>query len=85
MSDLPEPKCRLGYTIEQVESILGPNADLDAFGAWMYGQTMAICEGYKYAPEEEAGYREVCGGEAHGVIIYPWDLARYIEGRPVVD
>ena len=88
-------KCRLGYTPDEVEAILGPDADLDVFSEWMYGQTMAICDGGPETtwiddPTAPGGMRLVEVGpplcsEAHGAVVYPWDLTRFIEGRPVVD
>lgn len=38
---LPEPDCELGYTEEQVKSIV---KDYDDFQDWFYGQTGGVCE-----------------------------------------
>lgn len=82
MVTLPDPECRLGYTFEQLEKILGGR--LDFFGHWMRGQTMAICDGRQYSHETQE-YTETCGGTAHGVIVYRYDLERYLLALPVVD
>lgn len=83
MSDLPEPECEGGYTYRQIVEILG--AWTDDFGDFMYGQTMMICEGQKYNHDTQE-YEEACGGVAHGMpIVYPWDLERYLDGRPIID
>lgn len=79
---LPEPECRLGYTHSQLKLILGDR--FHDFGHWMHGQTMAICEGKSYSHETKQ-YREACGGVSHGVVIYCWDLERYLAGLPVID
>jgi hypothetical protein len=82
VTQLPEPACRLGYTRQQVEEILGDR--LDKFTHWMRGQTMAGCEGYRY--NHDTKERETaCGGESHGGIAYPWDLERFLAGLPVID
>ena len=78
---LPNPECEWGYTEVQIEQICSVPED---FRKWMYGQTMALCEGRKYNYDTQE-YEESCGGVAHGMIVYPWDLVRYIECRPVVD
>ena len=65
-----KPECVLGYTVNQLEEILGDR--IDEFGQWMRGQTMALCEGQR-------------DGEAHGVAVYPWDLKRFLENRHIID
>ncbi len=66
-----DPECSGGYTATQIESILGNRTE--DFWEWMRGQTMMICNG------------ENCE-VAHGMpIVYPWDLERYLDGRPIVD
>jgi len=79
---IPEPDCTYGYTESQLEEILGN--DLDRFWRWMYGQTMCLCQGQSYNHETK-NYEEACGGIAHGPVVYPWDLARYLAGRTVAD
>jgi hypothetical protein len=75
---LPRPDCALGYTDAQVREILAANERaFPDFARWMWGQTMAICEG-------TTPYYTACA-EAHGTIIYRHDLERYLAGLPVID
>lgn len=77
-----EPECRMGYTYAQLREILGDR--LDEFGHWMRGQTMAICDGRKYNSDTN-GYEPACDSRAHGGIVYPWDLQRFLDGAPIID
>lgn len=79
---LPEPECRLGYTYDQLVDILGDR--IVEFSRWMRGQTMVICDGLKYNHDTRE-YEKACGGVVHGVVVYPWDLKRFLDGRPIVD
>jgi hypothetical protein len=54
---MPEPSCPHGYTRSDLEAILG--SDYDAFGRWMCGQTMMICEATTYHHDRKHG--EFCG------------------------
>lgn len=72
---VPSPDCEGGYTIEQVETIMGVRAD--EFRHWMRGQTMMLCEGRSYSHETKE-YYESCGGVAHGPVVYRWDLERFL-------
>ena len=74
---LPEPACEGGYTADQVEEIMG--AALPVFNRWMRGQTIMLCEGWSYNHETKH-YDEACGGVAHGPVVYPWDLKRFLDG-----
>jgi len=78
---MEKPRCELGYPIDQVEEILGDR--FEEFGKWVSGQTMAICDGYlfNYAADEYEPTH--CG--PHGQAIYPWDLQRFLDRRPVID
>lgn len=40
--ELPKPACTLGYTLEQVEEIVG-EARIKEFERWIRGQTFAVC------------------------------------------
>lgn len=92
---LPDPECRYGYPATQVDEILAFGPRQQAFWDWMYGQTMAICNRdpqREWIDDDESpgGMRLVEVGpplcdRAHGTIVYPWDLARFIDGRPVID
>jgi hypothetical protein len=81
-SELPAPQCRGGYPAYQVEEILGDRAE--EFWAWMRGQTMMLCNGERYNHDTQM-YEASCGGVAHGTVVYPWDLLRFLEGRAVID
>lgn len=74
--------CSAGLAVEQVESLLGER--FDEFTEWMFGQTAAICQGKKYN-HDTGQYEPDCGGVAHGMVFYRWDVARFIEGLPVID
>lgn len=76
---LPKPECELGYTAAQVREILG--AASPAFAAWMQHQTTAMCEGRRFNHEIKS-YEPACGGVAHGIVVYPRDLRRFLEGLP---
>ncbi len=80
--NLSSPDCQYGYTISQINMILG--ARRKEFTAWMSGQTQTLCDGRKYN-HETRGYEEACGGVAHGPVVYPWDLKRFLDGRPIID
>jgi hypothetical protein len=81
VKNLPSPDCRLGYTDSQVSAIVG--ARLKEFNFWMAGQTMAICDGRQYNFATEEYEPDDCG--PHGVVVYPWDLERFLDGRPILD
>lgn len=70
---LPEPVCQYGYTQDQIDGLFGTPETRQAFHSWMYGQTMAICEG------------EAPCTRAHGLIYYESDVRRFILGLPVLD
>lgn len=80
--NLPSPDCRWGYTENQLNQILGDN--LSDFHKWMNGQTVAFCEGRAYNHDKKE-YYEVCDGVHHGVVVYKWDLERFLNGLPVID
>lgn len=85
MTELPAPECRSGYTRQQVDQILEVRGRSRAeFDAWMRGQTIALCEGQRWDYETES-YVEACGGVAHGAVIYPWDLERFLNRQPILD
>lgn len=79
----PKPECELGYTDVQVRVILGDR--YDEFLRWMRrGQTVGYCSGMKWNPETEE-YVPACAGVVHGGVFYPHDVARFLDGLPVVD
>ena len=67
---LPEPECRHGYTRAQVEQIMGDR--INDFYRWMYGQTVARCEGRS------------CQG-VHGIVTYRSDVMQYLDGGAPLD
>lgn len=79
---LPAPECEGGYTYRQRAEILGDR--LDEFGNWMRGQTMMLCAGRRYS-YGAGDYVPACNGVAHGVVVYPWDLQRFLDGGPIID
>ncbi len=80
--NLPKPACRLGYTEQQVISILGNR--LAEFDHWMNGQTMGFCDGSQFNWESKQ-IEVACDGVHHGSIVYAWDLERFLAGLPVID
>ena len=64
--------CKYGYTEIEIAEIVD---DVEDFNHWMRGQTMAICCASNLNP---------CA-EEHGVVVYPWDLERYLCGLPIID
>lgn len=81
LKELPEPECELGYTDSQLKTILGSR--YKEFMSWMSGQTVAICDGRVFNYEANRMQDSGCG--PHGVVVYYWDLKRYLDGLPVVD
>lgn len=76
---LPLAECEQGYSESQLNDIFGEGSEeLKAFNKWMAGQTCSLCEGKKYNHERRE-YEPSCDGVAHGLIIYSWDLIRYID------
>ena len=80
--DIEKPECNWGYTIPQLERIMGIH--LDDFNRWMRGQTGAICTGQKYNHDTKE-YEVACGGVSHGMVVYSWDVGRYLNNLPVID
>lgn len=80
---LPEPECQMGYTRRQLHEILSEKYAV--FMAWMNGQTQSICDGREYDPVSKTIVPSQCTPVAHGSIVYPHDLRRFLEGLPVID
>lgn len=78
-----ERMCPLGLTRDELRERLGN--ELATFDKWMYGQTGAICDGRKYNHEDQTYHPTPCRGNEHGVVVYSWDLNRYLSGGKVVD
>jgi hypothetical protein len=75
--------CPQGITNSDLDEILG--ARRAEFMKWMRGQTMSICDGRAYNHEKERYEPTECSGRPHGVVVYPWDLERFLAGLPVID
>jgi len=77
----PEADCNGGYSFALLEATLGEErfAELTDF---MNGQTMTLCEGRRYDHETES-YTET--HEAHGPVVYTWDVERFMRGGPILD
>lgn len=78
---LPKPTCPHGYTEEDILDILGPR--YIEFSHWMSGQTMMLCDGRTWNGTEYEDNE--CTSDPHGGVVYPWDLERFIDGRPIID
>lgn len=74
-TDLPPPDCPLGYPRHQVENLVD---DLAAFGRWMRGQTVMLCEGRRYDYETREWVPDACAGIPHGTVVYGTDIRRYL-------
>jgi len=79
---LPAPICSLGYPESQLLDIISAE-QLKNFYQWMSGQTFTICEGSKYDHIQKRSVPSGCG--PHGYVYYPWDVERFLDGRPIVD
>lgn len=77
----PEPDCDHGYSVALLEETLGEERFKELMG-WLYGQTMMLCDGRRYDPVTES-YTET--HEAHGPVIYAWDVERFMRGGPILD
>lgn len=78
---LPEPDCTHGYSIALLEDSL-PKDLFENLMAWMYGQTMMLCEGRLYNHESKS-YEPT--HDAHGPVVYAWDVERWERGGPILD
>lgn len=83
VAQLPPPACEDGYPWSQLATILNEQ-ELARLDIWMQGQTMCFCGGQKYDHDTKS-YHESCGGIAHGSVVYPHDLIRWIEAGPIID
>lgn len=78
---LPEPECPLGYTVDQLHTILGNR--YEEFADWIDGQTTGICDGTRWNPTTKEAEPTGCG--PHGGVAYAWDLERFLDGKPIID
>lgn len=77
----PEPDCDRGYSFDLLEETLG-EVRFDELMKWMYGQTMAICDGQRYDHDTKQ-YHDT--GHAHGPVVYSYDVHRFLAGGPILD
>lgn len=80
-NELPEPVCKLGYPVAQLEEILGDR--MPTFWHWMRGQTMSVCDGREYDYNTREHHPTGCG--PHGSCVYPWDLRQFLAGGKALD
>ncbi len=77
---LPKPECKLGYTDQQLDEILGDRRQ--EFNKWMSGQTVGLCDGREYSYSTK---KYVDTGEAHGPATYVSDLERFLSRKAIID
>ena len=75
---LPAPACPWGYTIDQVERIMGDR--LREFQQWNRGSTLMLCAGLEYNHETKEYQPNSCAPTGHGTIIYEVDVVRFLRG-----
>ena len=81
----PEPDCSAGYSLDYLQEILDYET-FERFNDWMYGQTMALCDGKRFNHETRQ-YEPDCE-TPHGGVAYSWDVKRFlgiIPGKEVWD
>lgn len=71
--------CPIGYTVQDVES-LEPG-----LGRWMRGQTVTECTGRRFNHDTHQYEPDACAEHPHGIVLFPWDVERYLRGLPVID
>lgn len=77
----PEPDCTHGYSFDLLEGTLG-DARFSELMDWMSGQTMMLCDGRRYDHDTQEYYET---HDAHGPVVYTWDVQRFLRGGPIVD
>lgn len=78
--------CPLGLTTSDlVELFDNDEVKLARFNYWMVGQTMSICEGRAYNYEKKCYEPDECAATPHGIVVYRWDVERFLAGLPVID
>lgn len=83
VNELPAPECEGGYPWAQIERFMDPQ-QVKRLALWMDGQTQMLCDGRRYDHDTKT-HHTACGGVAHGPVVYPWDLQRFIRAEPVID
>lgn len=77
----PEPDCTHGYSFDLLEETLGA-ARFAELMDWMRGQTMMLCDGRRYDHDTQEYYET---HDAHGPVVYTWDIQRFLRGGPILD
>lgn len=74
--------CVQGVTDQELREQLGNR--YPEFMEWMCGQTMSICEARVYNHDLRQYEPSACT-EPHGMVVYQWDLDRFLRGLPIID
>lgn len=77
---LPEPACRMGYTDEQVDEILGPRRD--EFTRYMARRTWTVCDGRTWDHDRRKLVPSGCG--PHDAVVYTRELVDFLTAHPEV-
>jgi hypothetical protein len=84
LDQLPEPACTgYGFSATQLEEAMDPQ-QFRRLEQWMSGQTMMLCDGRKFNHDTREYEPSDCGG-AHGVVIYTWDVERFLAAGKIID
>lgn len=77
------PSCPLGMTRQDLIDLFGER--IDDFMQWLSGQTAALCNGEYYNYDQAEFFPTECADAPHGLVVYTWDVERYLAGWPVID
>lgn len=77
----PDPDCTHGYSFDLLEETLG-DARFAELMDWMRGQTMMLCDGRRYDHDTREYYET---HDAHGPVVYTWDVQNFLRGGPILD
>lgn len=78
-------ECPMGLTWEEIQALLPEEGQQQAFQRWMGGQTIGFCDGQRWN-EADSTYEDTeCVANPHGAAYYRWDVARFLNGGPIVD
>jgi hypothetical protein len=81
---IKDSACPHGYTEEELIGIIGQDSMIK-FWNWMDGQTVALCDGREYNYDTREYRDSACVDNPHGIVVYRWDLERYLRRLPVID
>lgn len=76
----------MGYTRADLAEYFGA-VEGEPHPLWKHlrGQTQAICDGRFYNQDKSEYEPSPCADHPHGTVTYVWDVADYVNGRPVLD